>query len=106
MEYMGVRYTIRAHMERDKWTVTIYPSEGETVEKITTGRREKAIIRAKLMIDSWLKRTRREDDLLDSSANFPKQRDATGHTVGHAAHYPDSADSSCAKPARDGDSDS
>jgi hypothetical protein len=38
-------------MERDKWTITIYPPGNKPIEKNFTGRRQSAIFRAETMID-------------------------------------------------------
>jgi hypothetical protein len=43
VEYRGIRYTIRAGIERDQWSVAIYPAgdrdEGESHHRITQGGR-------------------------------------------------------------------
>jgi hypothetical protein len=56
MEYRGIRYTVRAGIERDHWTVAIHPGDVESVPKIVTGDREQAEARAYSMIDDWLRR--------------------------------------------------
>jgi len=55
MEHRGIRYTVRAGIERDRWTVAIHPGEVESVPKIVIGRREQAEELAHSMIDDWLR---------------------------------------------------
>jgi hypothetical protein len=54
MEYRGMRYTIRARIERDQWTVAIYPAGVEKAGKVISGRREQAELLAHSMIGKWL----------------------------------------------------
>jgi hypothetical protein len=54
MEHRGIRYTVRAGIERDRWTVVIHPGDVESVPKIVTGGRERAEALAYSMIDDWL----------------------------------------------------
>jgi hypothetical protein len=56
MEYRGIRYTIRAGIERDQWLVAIHPGEVEMAGKVVNGDREQAESRAHSMIDKWLNR--------------------------------------------------
>jgi hypothetical protein len=56
MEHRGIRYTLRAGIERDHWTVVIHPGDVESIPKIVTGRREQAEALAHSMIDDWLRR--------------------------------------------------
>ena len=56
MEYRGVRYTIRARIERDEWLVAIHPSDTEMPGKIMSGDREQAEMLAHSMINKWLDR--------------------------------------------------
>lgn len=56
MEYRGVRYTIRARIERDEWLVAIHPSDKEMPGKIMSGDREQAEMLAHSMINKWLDR--------------------------------------------------
>jgi hypothetical protein len=58
MEYRGVRYTIRARIERGEWSVTIYPGDVEGPEKVITGDRGEAELLALSMIDKWLAKHR------------------------------------------------
>ena len=47
MEYRGIRYTIRAGIERGQWFVAIHPDEGvEVARNKTLGTREDAELRA------------------------------------------------------------
>ena len=55
MEYKGIRYTIRARIEREQWSVTIHPAGVEMKGKVVIGSREKAELQARAMINSWLK---------------------------------------------------
>jgi hypothetical protein len=56
VEYRSIRYTIRAGIERDHWTIAIHPGDVEGLPKIITGDREQAEARAHSMIDEWLRR--------------------------------------------------
>jgi hypothetical protein len=53
--YRGIRYTIRARIERGQWSVAIYPSGVEVAAKFITGTREYATLKARSMIDEWIK---------------------------------------------------
>ena len=53
MEYRGIRYTIRARVERHEWTVSIYPADIESPRKIIAGPREWEELIARSMIDRW-----------------------------------------------------
>jgi hypothetical protein len=54
MNYRGIRYTIRAGIERNRWTVSIHPTGFETSERVLTAPRPKAAMLAQSMIDGWL----------------------------------------------------
>jgi hypothetical protein len=55
MEYRGIRYTIRAGIERGQWFVAIHPDEGvEVAGNKTLGTREDAEFYAHRMISRWL----------------------------------------------------
>jgi hypothetical protein len=54
MEHRGVRYTIRAGIERDSWSVAIYPSGVESDAYRFYGTRANAESRARYTIDRWL----------------------------------------------------
>jgi hypothetical protein len=56
MEYRGIRYTIRARIERDEWHVAIHPGDVESAGKVVTGDHEKAEALAYSMVDNWLDR--------------------------------------------------
>ena len=56
VEYRGIRYTIRARIERGQWSVAIYPAGDEMKGRVVTGSREEAELQAHALIDSWLKR--------------------------------------------------
>ena len=57
MEYRGIRYTIRAGIERGQWFVVIHPDEGvEMAGNKITGTRENAEFYAHRMIERRLKR--------------------------------------------------
>lgn len=56
MEYKGIRYTIRARIERDEWLVAIHPGDVEMPGKIVSGDREQAETLAHTMINKWLDR--------------------------------------------------
>ncbi len=56
MEYKGIRYTIRARIERDEWLVAIHPGDMEMPGKLVSGDRERAVILAQSMINNWLQR--------------------------------------------------
>jgi hypothetical protein len=55
VEYRGIRYTIRARIEREQWSVAIYPSGAEMAGKVITGTREDATVQARSKIDQWIK---------------------------------------------------
>jgi len=54
MEYRGIRYTVRARVERDQWNVAIHPGGVEQGGKIMDGNREQAELLARSMIVKWL----------------------------------------------------
>jgi len=53
MEYRGIRYTIRARIEREQWSVAIHPAGVEKPAKVMTGPREKAELQAHSLINKW-----------------------------------------------------
>jgi hypothetical protein len=55
MEHRGVRYAIRAGIERGLWSVAIYPGGVESPGRLTYGTRKYAEHCARSMIDYWLK---------------------------------------------------
>jgi hypothetical protein len=54
MEYRGIRYTLRAGIERGQWSVVIYPQGAETTGVKVFGTRNDAEDRARRMITRWL----------------------------------------------------
>jgi hypothetical protein len=56
VEYRGIRYTIRARIEREQWSVAIHPTGVEMKGKVVIGPREKAELQALTMINDWLKK--------------------------------------------------
>jgi hypothetical protein len=56
MEYRGIRYTIRARIEREQWYVAIHPAGVEMNGRVVNGSRRDAELLARAMIDRWLKR--------------------------------------------------
>jgi hypothetical protein len=56
MEYRGIRYTVRARVERDQWMVAIHPGDVEMAGKVINGGREQAETLAHSMINKWLDR--------------------------------------------------
>jgi hypothetical protein len=56
VEYRGIRYTIRARIEREQWSVAIYPKGIEMPGKVITGPREKAEMLAHSAINKWLEK--------------------------------------------------
>jgi hypothetical protein len=59
MEHRGVRYTIRAGIEPDLWSVAIHPGGVESAAKRVYGMREKAEFHARSMINTWLQKPAR-----------------------------------------------
>ena len=53
MKHQGVRYTIRAGIERDLWSVAIHPGGTESRAKLIYGTREDAEFEARCMIANW-----------------------------------------------------
>jgi hypothetical protein len=56
VEYRGIRYTLRAGIERDRWSVAIHPAGVEMKVRVVNGPREDAELRARDMIDDWRKK--------------------------------------------------
>jgi hypothetical protein len=56
VEHRGIRYTIRARIEREQWSVAIHPTDVEMKGKVVIGSREKAELQALAMINDWLKK--------------------------------------------------
>ena len=58
MEYRGIRYTVRARIERDQWVIAIHPEDVESAGKVINGNRAEAELLAHSMINKWLERHR------------------------------------------------
>ena len=56
MDYRGIRYIIRARIEREQWYVAIYPAGVEMTGRVVIGSREQAELQARALINDWLKR--------------------------------------------------
>jgi hypothetical protein len=57
MEHRGIRYTIRMGIARQQWRVVINPPGNELPKERTVfGTREDAVIKARRMINAWLKK--------------------------------------------------
>jgi hypothetical protein len=56
VEYKGLRYTIRTRIERDQWSVAIHPAGLEMKGRVVIGSRSDAELRARAMINDWLKK--------------------------------------------------
>jgi hypothetical protein len=56
MEYRGIRYTVRARIEREQWSVAIHPAGVELAGKIINGPRDSAELQAHSMINKWLEK--------------------------------------------------
>lgn len=68
MEYRGIRYTIRAGIERGHWFVAIHPQGVEVGgNKVVHGTRESAELFARRLIKRWLSRQGK----LDRRSNEP-----------------------------------
>jgi hypothetical protein len=60
MEYRGIRYTIRAGIERGQWLVVIHPEGIEVSANKVFGTREDAKVHAHSMIKKWLERNQKQ----------------------------------------------
>jgi hypothetical protein len=58
VEYRDIRYTVRARIERDEWTVSIHPENIESPRRVVTGREEAERL-ARFMINRWYERAPR-----------------------------------------------
>jgi hypothetical protein len=61
VEYRGIRYTVRVRIEREHWSVAIYPNGVEMPGKVITGPREKAESHAHSLINKWLEKHGRKN---------------------------------------------
>jgi hypothetical protein len=68
MEHRGVRYTIRAGIEPNLWSISIYPGGVESRANRVYGAREDAEFAAHSMIDAWLQKQsgRRKSNIADA----------------------------------------
>ena len=71
MEYRGIRYTVRARIERNEWAISIHPAGIEGARRVVTGPRERAELLARSMIDRWRAAKRSEPDLLKAPRRSP-----------------------------------
>jgi hypothetical protein len=58
MEYRGIRYTVRARIEREQWSVAIHPAGVELASKIISGPRDSAELQAHSMIKRSINQAR------------------------------------------------
>ena len=58
MEYRDIRYTVRARIERDEWTVSIHPADIESPRRVVTGR-EVPVGETKVQVDGRPRRVGR-----------------------------------------------
>jgi hypothetical protein len=61
VEYRGIRYTLRAGIEREQWSVAIHPAGVEMKGSVVNESREDAELQARDMIDDWLKKHPRKN---------------------------------------------
>jgi hypothetical protein len=71
MDYRGVRYTIRAGIEPNLWSISIYPDGVESRADRLYGPRKDAELQAHSMIDGWLQKqfgipSRRKSNIADA----------------------------------------
>ena len=59
MDHRGVRYTIRAGIEPNLWSISIYPDGIESRANRAYGSRKDAEFHAHSMIDGWLQKQSR-----------------------------------------------
>jgi hypothetical protein len=60
MEYRGIRYTLRRGISPGRWSIAIHPTTDDPIELAFTGPQEAAELRARSMIDTWLKSHREQ----------------------------------------------
>jgi hypothetical protein len=71
MDYRGVRYTIRAGIEPNLWSISIYPDGVESRANRLYGPRKEAELQARSMINEWLQKQsgilgRRKSNIADA----------------------------------------
>jgi hypothetical protein len=54
MEYRGIRYTLRAGIQRGRWLAVIHPEDIEIPAKKSAATHEDAEVYAQRMINRWL----------------------------------------------------
>jgi hypothetical protein len=57
----AIRYTIRVGIVRHEWSVAIHPAGFEPIERLVTGKRRLAELRAYSLIDTWLRQQRAQE---------------------------------------------
>lgn len=65
MEHRGVRYTVRAGIEGDSWSVAIYPDGVESVAHRFYGTRANAEFRVRSVINRFLKEQNAQREQID-----------------------------------------
>jgi hypothetical protein len=55
VQYKDIRYTLRTGITPSRWVVVIHPPGAEPIEKPFEGSRESANLKARTMINAWLK---------------------------------------------------
>jgi hypothetical protein len=65
MEHRGVRYTVRAGIQRDSWSVAIYPDGVESVAHRFYGTRANAEFRVRSVINRFLEEQNARREQID-----------------------------------------
>ena len=55
VQYKGIRYTLRMGITPGRWLIVIHPQEQEPIEAPVQGTGLAAVLKARSMIDTWLK---------------------------------------------------
>ena len=55
VQHKGIRYTLRMGITPGRWLVVIHPQEQEPIEARVQGTRLSAVLKARSMIDAWLR---------------------------------------------------
>jgi hypothetical protein len=82
VEYREIRYTVRARIERNEWTVSIHPGGIEGARRVVTGPRERAELLARSMINRWYERAPRAQRGAVNLYNGEAQRTAADRAAG------------------------
>ena len=85
MQYRGIRYTVRARIERNEWTVSIHPAGIEGAKRVVTGARERAELVARSMIDRW-RAAKRKVGGAQKNRRHPEAIPNTNTTAAHTRH--------------------